>query len=350
MLSEVVCKLAAATCFSFLAITLALLLRTGLRRLGGPTLAYGIWLAVPVGIAVALLPPHRVDYTAGLLAGVTSPLKSAITPLIASVGPTLFPVLVCVWAAGTVLFFAVLLRRQLRFNRGLGATTTLNHVVYAEHAPGCPAIVGVIRPKIVVPEDFDLRYTAEERMVILAHERMHLRRGDLLANALCAFLRCVLWFNPLLHFATARFRFDQELACDAAVLRQHPTTQRTYATAMLKTHLADAGLPVGCYWASRHPLKQRILQLRKPSIPRGRRCFGRVLLVVTLSASTYAAWAAQPYEEMILSDGAARDQAVSSAGVPSPEASRSRSTSRRHHSDRHVGFRGSRRGDSTGSV
>jgi beta-lactamase regulating signal transducer with metallopeptidase domain len=67
MLSEVAFRLAAATCFAFLAITLALLLRTGLRRLAGPALAYGIWLVVPVGIGVALLPVLVGVWVAGRL-------------------------------------------------------------------------------------------------------------------------------------------------------------------------------------------------------------------------------------------------------------------------------------------
>jgi hypothetical protein len=91
MQSELACKLIEATCFASLAIGLALLLRTGLRRLGGPTVAYSIWLAVPVAIMVALLPSHRIDSSANLIAQ-TSPIKSAIEPLLVSVGPTLFPV------------------------------------------------------------------------------------------------------------------------------------------------------------------------------------------------------------------------------------------------------------------
>ncbi|MGD3580303.1 M56 family metallopeptidase, partial [Xanthomonas citri pv. citri] len=42
-----------------------------------------------------------------------------------------------------------------------------------------PVSVGLWRPRIVLPMDFDTRYSAAERTLILAHERLHLRRGDL---------------------------------------------------------------------------------------------------------------------------------------------------------------------------
>ena len=77
------------------------------------------------------------------------------------------------------------------------------------------------------------------------------------------------WFNPLVHLAAARFRFDQELACDAAVIARHPDSRRRYGAAMLKTQRAEFGLPMGCHWQSSHPLKERVAMLKQapPSRP-----------------------------------------------------------------------------------
>jgi bla regulator protein blaR1 len=61
----------------------------------------------------------------------------------------------------------------------------------------------------VVPADFESRYTLRERDMILSHERMHVRRGDQLANGLCTLIRCLLWFNPLMHLATDCFRLKE---------------------------------------------------------------------------------------------------------------------------------------------
>jgi len=55
-----------------------------------------------------------------------------------------------------------------------------------------PAVVGVLRPRIVTPSDFETRFSEDERALILAHERTHLRRGDHIANAVA----CTIPSNP----------------------------------------------------------------------------------------------------------------------------------------------------------
>jgi hypothetical protein len=149
-------------------------------------------------------------------------------------------------------------------------------------------------PRLVLPPDFETRYTEGERELILAHERAHLARGDTFANALAALLRGLFWFHPLVHYAIARFRQDQELACDAAVLRRFPQARRSYAEAMLKTQLAVLGLPVGCHWQSSHPLKERIAMLKHPIPHPARRALGFGLAAMLALFGGYAAWAAQP--------------------------------------------------------
>jgi hypothetical protein len=97
----------------------------------------------------------------------------------------------------------------------------------------------------------------------------------------------------LIHVAGRQLRIDQELACDAVVMRRHPKSRKLYARTMLKTQLAEAALPLGCHWQFIHPLKERIMRLNQPS-PRGiRRAAGQLLigtLIVTVAAG---AWAVQ---------------------------------------------------------
>jgi hypothetical protein len=126
-----------------------------------------------------------------------------------------------------------------------------------------PAVVGWWRSRIVLPEDFRERYTRGERRLVLAHEIAHLRAATSTRRpspprcAACSgSTRCAL--------AAAQFRFDQELACDAAVLDRFPRGRGRYGSAMLKTQLAGFGLPVGCHWQSSHPLKERIEMLKQP--------------------------------------------------------------------------------------
>ncbi|GAB2651000.1 TonB family protein [Arenimonas aestuarii] len=199
------------------------------------------------------------------------------------------------WAAGALVLAGWLLVQQRRFRRRLGALQESDAGLWRASADDIgPVVIGLLRPRIVVPADFEQRYDPQQRELVLAHERAHLRRGDLPMNALACVLRCVFWFNPLVHLAAAKLRLDQELACDAAVLARHPRAGRAYATALLNTQLADLGLPVGCAWQSSHPLTWRISMLKKPLPGTARLMLGAGLAVLASSAAATAIWQQQP--------------------------------------------------------
>jgi hypothetical protein len=107
-------------------------------------------------------------------------------------------------------------------------------------------------------------------------------------------LATLFWFHPLAWYALACLRQDQELACDAVVLREHDAPRRDYASAMLKTQSSPVLLPVGCSWSSRHPFTERIAMLKQPIPARGRRIAARAVLGVTVLAGSLGVYAAQP--------------------------------------------------------
>jgi TonB family protein len=181
--------------------------------------------------------------------------------------------------------------RQWRFHQRLRLRDANDD---GDAAPLGPAVIGLWKPRLVLPSDFTRRYSPEEQALVLEHERQHLRRGDLPAQALCSLLRCLFWFNPLVHAAATRFRLDQELACDAAVLARHPDARRRYGEVMLKTQLADFGLPLGCHWQSSHPLKERIAMLKSPLPSLGRARAASALIAASMALATFGAWAVQP--------------------------------------------------------
>ena len=113
--------------------------------------------------------------------------------------------------------------RQLRFAAALrgGAPGSVGgtRVVRAARTDIGPAVVG---RAIILPLDFEDRFTRAEQAAILAHEAQHLARGDVAANAVVALIQCLCWFNPLVHLAARWIRVDQEFACDAAVIAQRP--------------------------------------------------------------------------------------------------------------------------------
>lgn len=279
------------TLASSLAIALVLLLRPLLRRAFGPELAYLAWVAVPMVMLAVLLPQPapapayeaNAGWAQQALAGVQA------TILRAPVDPR--PWLLAVWCLGALAMLARMTRIQCLFARRVRQQPGQD---FDESDEASPAVFGLWRPRIVLPGDFASRYEPREQVLLLAHEREHLRRKDIPAQALASLLRGLFWFNPLVHLAARRFRLDQELACDAAVLRLHPKERRRYGEAMLKTQLAALSLPLGCHWPSCHPLKERIAMLKQSSPSAARRRAGSAVIAAGLVLVALGSWAAQP--------------------------------------------------------
>ncbi|HUG72544.1 MAG TPA: TonB family protein [Steroidobacteraceae bacterium] len=300
-------------------VLLALGVRRPLRQEFGPGVAYGVWLLVPAGIVAVLLPAATVPALPMAVATVeVSPLALA-SPAIDD-GLRYATSLCALWLLGALVTTGLFAQQQSAFRAGLGR---LGHrgdgMRQAESVAGLPAAIGLWRPMIVVPADFDTRYTPWQRRLMQAHERTHIQRGDLQLNALATALRCVFWFNPLMHLAARHFRHDQELACDQRVIARHHQARRDYGEAMLKTQLAAQPLPLGCHWAvfdkaRSHPLKERIAMLKQPVPSLSRWIAGGAVLMTLLLSAGVAAWAAQPHRV------AAATSAVAPPAPPVPPA------------------------------
>jgi beta-lactamase regulating signal transducer with metallopeptidase domain len=83
---------------------------------------------------------------------------------------------------------------------------------------GSPCVVGFLRPTIALPLDDAAAPTATLRAA-LAHELVHVRRGDAALLAALAAVRCVFWFHPLAALLVARLGELRELSCDAEAAR-----------------------------------------------------------------------------------------------------------------------------------
>ena len=265
------------------AILFVMLVRRPAARFLGPHAAYSLWAIIPVAMVATLLPERTTEtfVTEFLIGGIPASVAAARLEASAS---WLMPALTLGWIAGIVALTLMLVRRQRAFLRD------------AEIGLAGPAIVGFRHPRIVTPDDFARRFSHDERKLILTHEQVHIDRNDARINAFAAFIRCVFWFNPLVHIGANYMRIDQEMSCDAEVIDRRPRVRRAYAETLLKTQLASRPLPVGCYWPaeSQHPLAERIsLIAAKPLSVRRRAAATAIVLAVTASAGV-AAWAAQP--------------------------------------------------------
>ena len=94
-----------------------------------------------------------------------------------------------------------------------------------------PFIMGIIRPRIYLPESL----TEGSLPAVLAHEDAHLRRRDHWWKFLGFCIVIVHWFNPLVWLSYILFCRDLELACDEHVVQSmDPEDRKAYSAALLR--------------------------------------------------------------------------------------------------------------------
>ncbi|WP_426000081.1 M56 family metallopeptidase [Caulobacter sp. DWR1-3-2b1] len=271
MAAEVLTHLAFCNLAAGLAILLALILRHPTRALFGAEIAYLLWL-LPVAAGLAALLPARAAEP-GVVAARHFIMSGDHAAILGGL-----------WLVGVSLALALLVWSQSRFMQR------------ARLGRAGPAVVGVLVPRMIVPDDYQTRFTIAERAVIRAHERAHIERLDPRINALMALIQCLGWFNPLIHLAVREARLDQELACDARVMGRLSRERGLYARTLLKTQLGARALPLGCHWpaAALHPLEERVIMLTRPQPTLHRTATGGALVMAMSLTAAVGAWSAQP--------------------------------------------------------
>lgn len=298
--------------FTVLALIVLFLDATVLRR-AWPELRTAVWL---VALARLFLPPDLTSPWSLVQLGVPLPWlpSDADAVAVADAAPTTAGTLLGpVWFLGLVLVLtvggwrylrlrrawlsdaapapALVARSALRAARRLG----LGRVPVLRLAPVAgPAVVGFLRPVVVLPES--LGNSAPDRIEhVLLHEFAHLRRRDPLASLLCLLVQAVYWFHPLVWLTRARLSFLREICCDRTVAAALGAQARDYRATLL--HMARSlltpALP-GLGFVHRHSqILARLSWLERP-LARGRRlrrtltgvlCGALVLCCVPLAAA-----------------------------------------------------------------
>src|SRR5262249_41657265 len=137
-------------------------------------------------------------------------------------------ILLSVWLCGCVVSLFLWIRSWLRVRAPLKAASVvpvdlpMNDVsVQVVSSPHLfePAVVGIFRPVLLLPEGIAARMTPEQLNAILIHELCHVRRRDNLATAIYMIVESLFWFYPLVRWIGKQLINERERACDEEVLR-----------------------------------------------------------------------------------------------------------------------------------
>lgn len=290
-------------------LLLVLALRNPVRARFGAVACYRLWLLPVIWLPLYFLGPLLLATLAtpapvGGAPGSATPYQQALqqfveiellpfafndvgsTPLAASGDTNIqgWNVLAVLWAAGTVALMFWHGRRWLNFSRevrtfGLPLNATEKDYTgtsahFADELPvlrmnaiNSAALFGVFKPALLLPGTFTRRYDENQRHIILAHEAVHLRRGDNGLNLCALMLIALFWTNPLVYIAWRCFRLDQELSCDALALARCTREQRKrYARTLLDSLgslPAYTSQPALSAWDDLRDIKERSLMVNQ---------------------------------------------------------------------------------------
>lgn len=250
---------------STLLIGAVFLIDTLLRRSGWPQLRWGLWLVVSIKLIVppTLSSPYGLSsfwdlHKPGLEVLSESVALEAEALPDGRIGPNGFSRkigfwLIPIWLSGVFLGVAGTWLRSRRFRARLDAEAAgipgwLQRE--AERAAGTlglrssprllvsrhlrsPAVVGVLRPVVIIPADLLEVGRSRALCHVLLHEFAHIKRGDLWVEAFTRLIHMLYWFFPLMFLIRSRLRTLCELCCDARVARLGPGGAGEYRRTLL---------------------------------------------------------------------------------------------------------------------
>lgn len=139
-------------------------------------------------------------------------------------------VLSCIWLAGIAAMLVYMLASYIRVMRCVRGAKHFRDNIYTSESVSSPFVLGLIRPRIYLPENMD----AISMSYVIAHEEAHLRRLDHLWKPFGFLLLAIHWFNPLIWIGYILLCRDIEMACDERVVRGMNEEERAdYSEALL---------------------------------------------------------------------------------------------------------------------
>ncbi len=215
---------------------------------------------------------------------------------------------VAVWLAGATAFsirllgmsiFALRLRRRIHptppkwqetLDR-LAAHLRLSHPVrLLIAATDVPAVVGWLRPVVLVPASALAGLPPDHLEALLLHELAHIRRYDYLVNFVQSIAEALLFYHPAVWWISAQLRVEREHCCDDIAVAATGDVL-AYARALADL-AARRSVPVPALSASGGSLSARIARLlgvpRAVSRPAPAGVLGSAAAIMLAAAAVFA--------------------------------------------------------------
>jgi len=214
---------------------------TALMRRDEAATRYAVWYAALTALVVVppltlwhpdqqlpMLEPIRIA------AGTTARVATNATDLVGAW-------LVALWCIGCSSFLLRLGWSYMRIRailRDASPAPEFDPLVVTSDELAMPIAAGFIAPRIVIPAQLAASLERADLERIVAHERAHIKRGDIPANLLQRIVEACLFFNPWVYVIGRALVNEREAACDDWVVLATGEADR-YASCLTK--LAQRG-------------------------------------------------------------------------------------------------------------
>ena len=133
-----------------------------------------------------------------------------------------------------------------------------------------PAVVGWLRPVVVIPVAAFANLSPTQVEAILAHELAHVRRHDYLVNLVQAAAETLLFYHPAVWWVSHRVRVEREHCCDDVALSVcGDAIEYAEALAAIETRRAVPALALAANAGSLVHRVRRILGMQTAAAPTG---------------------------------------------------------------------------------
>jgi TonB family protein len=127
-----------------------------------------------------------------------------------------------IWGAGIlvcavrVTISSLCLRRVMRSAK---PDRQIGENVFTSPLVAVPVAAGLWHPVIIVPDDLVRTLAAADLEAIIAHERGHIARNDIVGNVIQRVVESLLFFNPWVYLIGLQLVKEREAACDDWAVR-----------------------------------------------------------------------------------------------------------------------------------
>ncbi len=175
----------------------------------------------------------------------------------------LFEISAIIWLVGLIVIVLTLLVIYISTIHEMQLAQHFNNNVFFSNNVRCPAVYGIIKPRIVLPNSL----TGQDTSYIIQHERTHIRHHDNLWRIMFILATAIHWYNPLCWCFLKSFLEDIEFSCDESIVANLSDKERKEYSCMLLQFTQDNSFFLSAFGGSKiHARIENILSYKKLTV------------------------------------------------------------------------------------